>query len=411
MWNNKGVPHQIYCPNNDYNPRKGKPICLYNGIWHALLHNKKGKFAVGQELPEVHDYDIPDKGKAREEEPPQTAKAKTLQEALVEEGSRPTTDPIAETPPDSPTITTESQESTTLVTQLRLAPVLTSIKTSPIASPLMTTATQTYTTTRRGGTPPPPFSGPPRAGSPAPPPADDGWGGGGDDGGGGGPPGGPGPGPNPPPAQQPQEVKLMGQLPAVFAGDRTLAESFINSLKAYFRLNHQAPNFQSYLTRIALALTLLQGPLVTEWARHTRNWLDMQDLAMDDTQDTWNQFETQFLTTFADSQRDQRAQNQLEMLRMKWPLIDQYTMDFKKLVREAGYQKGTPESIQMYIKGLPNSMVKDVLRPPLVHTYRQMVQQAVESVKLQELLASLDKMRGSSFRNTKPRGWQNFGTN
>ena len=133
---------------------------------------------MGQELPEVHDYDTPEKGKAREEEPPQTAEAETLQEVLVEEGFRSTTDPIVETPPDSPTVTTESQESTTLATQLRLAPVPTSIKTSPIASPLMATTTQTYTTTRRGGTPPPPFSGPPRAGSPAPPPPGDGWGGG-----------------------------------------------------------------------------------------------------------------------------------------------------------------------------------------------------------------------------------------
>ena len=174
--NNKGVPHQIYCLNDDYNPRKGKPICLYNGVWHALLH-KKGKFAVGQELPEVHDYNILEKGKAREEEPSQTAEAETLQEVLVEEGFRSTTDPIVETPPDSPTVTTESQESTTLATQLRLAPVPTSIKTSPIASPLMTTTTQTYMTRRRGGTPPPPFSGPPRAGSPAPPPPGDGWGG------------------------------------------------------------------------------------------------------------------------------------------------------------------------------------------------------------------------------------------
>ena len=203
----------------------------------------------------------------------------------------------------------------------------------------------------------------------------------------------------------------MGQLPAVFAGDRMLVESFVNSLKAYFRLNHQAPNFQLYLTRITLALTLLQGPLVAEWARHTGNWLELQDPTMDDTQDTWNQFETQFLTAFADSQRDQRARNQLETLRMKWPLIDQYTMDFEKLVREAGYQKGTPESVQMYIKGLPNSVAKDVLRPPLVHTYRQIVQRAVESVKSQELLASLDKMRGSSFRNARPGGWQNFGSN
>ena len=43
-----------------------------------------------------------------------------------------------------------------------------------------------------------------------------------------------GPARTPPPVQQPREIKLMGQLPAVFAGDRTLAESFIDSLKAYF---------------------------------------------------------------------------------------------------------------------------------------------------------------------------------
>jgi hypothetical protein len=203
----------------------------------------------------------------------------------------------------------------------------------------------------------------------------------------------------------------MGQLPAVFAGDRALAEAFIDSLKAYFRLNHQVPNFQSYLTRIALALTLIQGPLVAEWTRHTGDWLELQNPIADDVRDTWNQFETQFLTSFADSQRDQRARNQLETLRMKWPFIDQYTMDFERLIREAGYQRGTPESVQMYIKGLPTSVAKDVLRPPLVHGYRQIVQRALESVKSQELIASLDKMRGSSFRGARQGNWRNFGSN
>ena len=189
---------------------------------------------MGQELPEVHGYDIPHKGKTREEEPSQPTKAKTLQEALVEAGPQLSIDLTTETPPDFPTVTTESQESTTLETQLCLALVPTSIKTSPIASLLMTTTIQTYVMTRRRGTLPPPSLGPPRGGSPAPPPANDGWGGGGDNEGGGGPSGGPGPGLNPPPAQQPREVKLMGQLPVVFAGDQTLAESFIDSLKAYF---------------------------------------------------------------------------------------------------------------------------------------------------------------------------------
>jgi hypothetical protein len=56
----------------------------------------------------------------------------------------------------------------------------------------------------------------------------------------------------------------MGQLPPIFDEDQTKLEEFLDLLKAYFRLNHQVPAFQSFLTRIALALTLIQGPLVQE---------------------------------------------------------------------------------------------------------------------------------------------------
>ena len=69
----------------------------------------------------------------------------------------------------------------------------------------------------------------------------------------------------------------MGQLPPIFDGDRTKAEAFLDTLKAYFRLNHQVPTFNSYLTRITLALTLIQGPLVQEWTRMIGDWLDDRD--------------------------------------------------------------------------------------------------------------------------------------
>src|SRR5712671_7984735 len=68
-------------------------------------------------------------------------------------------------------------------------------------------------------------------------------GGGGGGGGGAGPSGG---GPPPPaanvpqqPAQPAQDVKMMGALPAIFAGDRMYADDFIDQLKAYVRLNRQ----------------------------------------------------------------------------------------------------------------------------------------------------------------------------
>ena len=102
---------------------------------------------------------------------------------------------------------------------------------------------------------------------------------------------------------------------------------------------------------------LIQGPLVEEWARNHTDWLE-QMTPLDDELDTWRQFAQQFVSTFTDTQKDQRARNQLKSLKMKWPKVDQYTMDFEKLMREAGYQLGTPESIQMYLKGLPQALLK-----------------------------------------------------
>ena len=115
---------------------------------------------------------------------------------------------------------------------------------------------------------------------------------------------------------------------------------------------------------------------------------------LDDELDTWRQFTQQFISTFTDTQKDQCTCNQLESLKMKWPEVDQYTMDFKKLMREARYRLGTPESIQMYLKGLPSSIMKDILRAPTATTYQQTIEQAANSVKLQQLIQSLKRMRG-----------------
>jgi hypothetical protein len=138
-------------------------------------------------------------------------------------------------------------------------------------------------------------------------------------------------------------------------------------------------------------------------------WLN-DCLPFEDNRDTWVQFTHQFLAAFADTQRDQRAQNQLKVLRIKWPEIDQYTMDFERLLREAGYQKGTPECTQMYLKGLPDSVITQVVSPPLCHTYAQMVIRATESIKAQEMRAAI---RALKELRPPPRqgGWQNFGTN
>jgi len=79
-------------------------------------------------------------------------------------------------------------------------------------------------------------------------------GGGGLGGGGGG--GGPGPGGGAPgpgqnvaqqPAQPPHDVKMMGALPGIFAGNREQADNFVEQLKGYIRLNRLVPGMNSYI--------------------------------------------------------------------------------------------------------------------------------------------------------------------
>ena len=205
---------------------------------------------------------------------------------------------------------------------------------------------------------------------------------------------------------QPTEMKPMGQIPQVFNGDRMKTEGFVDSLRAYFRLNHEVPALQSYLTKIAFTLTLIQGPLVQEWARQMGRWLDTLNPATEDELDTWNQFIVQFETSFDDTQKVQNARSQLDRLAMKWPEVDQYTMDFEKLTREANYQIGSPESTQMYLKGLPDDVAADVLGPPFVHTYNALKERAAQSVSTRQTLKAL---RDSRRNHTTHLGeWQRF---
>jgi hypothetical protein len=224
--NKAGKPYLIFCEGDELSYSRSRPACLYQGQWHALRICKKGKTALGDPLPSIHNYDI---------NPPAAA----LEEALVETDPQMSTEtPTQErTLPTSPTNTSASIQSTHHTALLRLAPVPNEIRTSPVVSPIMvTTVTTTADTTTtqatvapqplwqrapfpllRGGSAHSQGGNPPSAGG-------RGSGGGGGRGGGGG--GGGGGPPLPPLAGlggqaqgQARDVKPMGQLPPIFDRD------------------------------------------------------------------------------------------------------------------------------------------------------------------------------------------------
>ena len=109
-------------------------------------------------------------------------------------------------------------------------------------------------------------------------------------------------------------------------------------------------------------------------------WLDGLQPA-DDIPAVWDQFLAEFATQYQDTQKEQRTRAELKALKMKWPEVDQYANNFEHLIRIAGYNLVNPESIEFFIEGLPQSVVEDILHPPVPDTYEATKEKAIQSIK------------------------------
>ena len=180
--------------------------------------------------------------------------------------------------------------------------------------------------------PAPPPEAPPAAPQPANPPAG---------GGGGGQPPAGGAQPAPAPAaQNPPTLRLCGNPPETFDGDRTKAERFLSQLRRFYLANLGVPEFQSWIRKVVIATTYIQGPLVDGWIEGIIDWISQLNPQTDDIEDIWDQFLDGFCDQFQDTQKGERARAGLESIKMKWPLIDQYIQNFEQLARDAGYVLG-----------------------------------------------------------------------
>ena len=206
--------------------------------------------------------------------------------------------------------------------------------------------------------------GPPRGGSGPP-----GGGLGPSSRGGGGPPGGG----QPLAAQQPipptPDVKAMGSLPQIFYGDQSKANNFIEEVKGYFCLNADVPGYNSPYKKVAFTLTLVKGEETAQWVQNMGNWLNTLNPIADNIKDLWLQFLEAYAYQFQDSQAAQRAQNNLKSCRMMNNNYDKYISKFESLADKANYTRGSAELYNMFLEGLPTSILYDVLKPPTPLTY------------------------------------------
>ena len=126
--------------------------------------------------------------------------------------------------------------------------------------------------------------------------------------------------------------RMMGSLPQLFDGDCKLAQSFLDQLTNYFWANAQVLGLNSPIHKVSIALTLFQGQQVVAWVCNMGTWIDLLDAVNDDIQEVWDTFMQEFNNHFSNSQLQQRARLELDKCKMRFPDVDQYTLDFEDLV-------------------------------------------------------------------------------
>jgi Retrotransposon gag protein len=181
----------------------------------------------------------------------------------------------------------------------------------------------------------------------------------------------------------------MGTSPRIFEGDRRQARDFIEELQSYIRVNLGVAGFESPIHKVALALTFIKGPEVARWTTAIGRWINGLDQVNDNVPAVWDQFLQELEDQFTNSTVGQCSCIKLERLKMHFPEVDQYISKFKDLASLAGYTVGNEETINFFLRGLPDDVMTDVLKPSFTNTYDGIKERAIAVTKSKQLISAI----------------------
>ena len=141
--------------------------------------------------------------------------------------------------------------------------------------------------------------------------------------------------------------------------------------------------------KVSITLTTIKESEVAGWAHDMERWIDALDPAINDIELIWEQFQAEFTEQFTNSQQQQHTRLDLDSCRMKFPEIDQYIAKFEDLACLAGYTIGNEETINFFLKGLSQSVLKDIMKPPFTTTYNNIKDRAIQTTKAKQLIEGI----------------------
>jgi hypothetical protein len=121
----------------------------------------------------------------------------------------------------------------------------------------------------------------------------------------------PGPGYNMGAVHGDGSLRMAGEPPAAFTGDRSKAVHWMVELENYHFLNRASQAIANPANCIAHAITLVHRPAVNGWAHQCMKWLQQVTQGQQQVDDLWEVFKARFLLNFTDIAATQKAQNEL----------------------------------------------------------------------------------------------------
>jgi hypothetical protein len=147
---------------------------------------------------------------------------------------------------------------------------------------------------------------------------------------------------------------LFRAPPPYFRGDRAKANNFLLTFKGWKAANNAKRAMVNPYTHIAVALTFIKGEDVQDWKEHKLELLKERVLNghARTAEYLWTEFEKAFKAAFRDTGKMLNTQTKLDTLRQDKEGVEQYTVTFNCLLKQAGFNKDDKGSVNLYRKGL-----------------------------------------------------------
>src|SRR6266702_4958552 len=177
------------------------------------------------------------------------------------------------------------------------------------------------------------------------------------------------------------EDGFQGSEPQVFAGDRSQAESFMTQWYLYTIVN----DFDMFMTPCKVAmifLTYIKGPLVNTWVHQQIQFLREELAQGADEHALAREIKRRFNIKFMDNLQQERARATLRAgVFMEGYEVDEYVATFEELIRHAGYEYSTPQTIDKFTEGIPFALMEKCMtydRPTTYEEWRTSLEKRVQ---------------------------------